>query len=257
MSMSLTMGAGRVAGAYAAETGFEMRRILRMPAFAVPVLLLPLAFYYLLGVMMAPMRAQATGAMSVSDVVVFVSFAVYGVTGPGMFGLGSMLAGERQQGVLVLKRALPMPSGAYVVAKMLAALVFGIGIMLGLALMAMTMGGVEMPPERMLALVVVMALGVMPACAMGLFIAAVFPPAGAYMLSNIVFIAMVQLAGLFYPLPGALAGIRWIWPAYHLQQVGLWTAGAPIAGDPMGHAAVLVVTTLVLGVLGAWRLSKV
>ena len=44
--------------------------------------------------------------------------------GPALFGVGCALAVERDAGFLRLKRALPAPGGAYLIAKMVMGMVF-------------------------------------------------------------------------------------------------------------------------------------
>jgi ABC-2 type transport system permease protein len=245
----------RIVGVYVSETRFECLRILRNPAFAAPVIVVPLAFYLLLGVAMAGLRREG-GAQAISDTAIFISFAVYGALYPGMAIIGTQLATERSQGLLAYKRALPMPAASYVAAKILMALIFGVVVIGHLVVLAVTLGGVPVQPGRLSAVVAVMAAGVAPGCAMGLLIATSFPPAGANAVANTAFIAMVSLAGLFYPLPPALESMRPIWPAYHLQQLGLAAIGAPSQGDPLNHAFVLVAVTAVFSTMAAWRLAK-
>ena len=80
---------------------------------------------------------------------------------------------------------------------------------------------------------------------------------GANAMASTVFIAMVMLAGLFYPLPPSLEAMRPIWPAYHLQQLGLATLGLPSQGAAWVHVLVLVAVTAVFSALAAWRLAGV
>jgi len=60
---------------------------------------------------------------------------------PGLFGFGVPIAIEREQGLMNLKRALPMPANAYMAAKMLTAIVFAAFVGICLALMATFLGG--------------------------------------------------------------------------------------------------------------------
>src|SRR5271169_997196 len=134
---STSMSSGRLRRAYLTETKFECLRALRAPAFAIPFLLLPLVLYVLFGVLLA-------GSMSHGDATVakimFVNWAVFGVMGPGMFGFGMFVAAEREQGLLTLKRALPMPNGASLLAKMVMAMLFAAMVMTTLIAAALVMG---------------------------------------------------------------------------------------------------------------------
>jgi hypothetical protein len=110
-----------VKNAYAVETRYECLRMLRAPGFAIPFLGLPVLRYLLFAVVLfgaAVRNDPAAGAF------LFTGFTVFGVVGPGMFGFGMVLAIEREQGLLRLKRALPSPPAAWLLARMLMAMLF-------------------------------------------------------------------------------------------------------------------------------------
>jgi ABC-2 type transport system permease protein len=245
----------RTVGVYVNEARFECLRIFRSPAFVVAVIVMPLAFYLLLGVALRDLRHQG-GPHALGDAAIFVSFAIYGVLAPGLVVIAMQLATERSLGVLAYKRALPMPPASYIAAKILSAHIFAVIIMALLTALAVTLGGVQVERSRLIVLAGIMALGVAPGCAMGLLIAAAFPPGVANALASTVFITMVMLAGLFYPLPPLLEAMRPIWPAYHLQQLGLAAFGLPSHGDPSVHVLILVAATALFSALAAWRLAR-
>jgi ABC-2 type transport system permease protein len=230
------MSTWRTVAIYVNEARFECLRILRSPAFVVAVIVMPLAFYLLLGVALRGLRHQG-GPHALGDAPIFVSFAIYGVLAPGLVVIAMQLATERSLGVLACKRAFPMPPASYTV-------------------LAVTLGGVEVERSRLIVLAGIMALGVAPGCAIGLFIAAAFPPGVANALASTVFITMVMLAGLFYPLPPSLEAMRAIWPAFHLQQLGLSALGLPSHGDPWVHVLILIAATTLFSALAAWRFAR-
>ena len=64
----------------------------------------------------------ARGAIAKNPAVadyLFSGFSVFAVMGPALFGVGCILAHRARGRLLKLKRALPAPSGAYLLAKML------------------------------------------------------------------------------------------------------------------------------------------
>ena len=63
---------------------------------------------------------------------------------PGLFGFGVGVAIERERGWLALKRVAPMPPGAYLLSKMVMAMLFALIIYLILATMAYTLGDVRL-----------------------------------------------------------------------------------------------------------------
>ena len=112
-SPSHAIPASRIFRAYAMEAKYETLRMLRAPAFAGPFLLLPVVLYLLFAVLLfgAEIGKDPRGAL-----LTFMGFSVLGVMGPGLFGFGISVAMEREQGLLKLKRALPMPAAASLVA---------------------------------------------------------------------------------------------------------------------------------------------
>src|SRR5882672_10747500 len=142
-----TMSSGRVLRAYLVEAKYETVRMLRTPAFALPFLFLPVMFYVIFGVVL--FRSALHGNPQ-AGLFVFAAFAVLGVMGPGLFGFGMVVATEREQGLLTLKRALPMPPAAYLVAKLLMAIMFAV-IVMGTMLVALPLGHLPMSGRQFLA----------------------------------------------------------------------------------------------------------
>ncbi|HEX8895721.1 MAG TPA: hypothetical protein VF783_20515, partial [Terriglobales bacterium] len=107
LSAEFRMPSSQLWRTYWTEAKFEMFRACRAPAFAIPFLGMPIVFYVLVGIFLV-------GSMSHGDSrivpTMFVSWATFGVMGPGMFGFGMFVAAEKEQGLLRLKRALPMPT---------------------------------------------------------------------------------------------------------------------------------------------------
>ena len=118
------MTLGRTLRAYLSDARYESLRLLRTPAFAIPILAMPILFYSFFGVVLAGKAVSGGFANQL-----FVGWTVYGVMGPGLFGFGILVAVERNQGLLTFKRALPMPAGSYLSSKLLMALVFAVVVM--------------------------------------------------------------------------------------------------------------------------------
>src|SRR6185437_11354769 len=201
----------RVLGAYLAEARSECLRYLRAPGFMLPIVLFPTLFYLMFGI--------AMGKSEGPDIARYLlaSYGVFGVMSPGLFGFGASLAIERDGGLLTLKRALPMPPGAYLLGKML---------------MAMAAA----------ALVILLLLGVLPFCAMGMFVGTLIKGQGAPGLLNLIYLPMSFLSGLWIPLPmlpKALQQIAPVWPSYHLDRLALAAVGME-QGAAWPHLLVLL-----------------
>lgn len=236
---------------YWLETRNECLRTLRMPAFALPALLFPLVFYLMFAVML---NRGSAGA----GTYLLATYGVFGVMGAALFGFGVHVAMERSNGLLRLKRALPLPPLAYLAAKTGMALLFGLLISLGLMALAVTLAGVRLVPQQAALLLAINLLGTLPFAALGLYIGTVTTGHSAPAVVNLVFLPMAFLSGLWMPLtmlPKVLAQLAPVWPSYHLSQLTLKVVGQD-AGQPVWlHLGVLALVTAVFTLLARARLA--
>ena len=253
LSRGEAMPTSRVLRAYFMEAKYETVRMLRTPAFAIPFLGLPVLLYLLFGVVIfgAAIRSDPQAGM-----FIFTAFAVFGVIGPGIFGFGMAVATEREQGLLKLKRALPMPPAAYLVAKMLMAMMFA-AIIMATMIAALPLGHLKLAVGQVLAVTAINILGALPFCAIGLFIGTRTTSRSAPAFVNIIYQIMMHVSGLFYPLPKFPRAIAPVWPTYHLQQLVFGGMGGSSRGTAIVHVAFLGGVTLLLTVLSIRRLARV
>lgn len=245
----------RVLGAYLNEVKYESLRMLRSPGFSIPFLVLPVPVYLFFGVMLAaPAVAKNPGVAN----YLFSGFSVFAVMGPALFGVGCVLAIEREAGFLKLKRALPAPGGAHLVAKGAMSMVFAAAAVLTLLVAGSAVGTISLSASQLLVMTVVMTAGALPFAAIGLFIGAHVPANVAPAIANLVFLPMLWLSGLFIPLPKFLERWAVIWPAFHLNQAALGWAGVSEFSflAPGISAAVLAGVTVIFGGLAIRRLAR-
>jgi ABC-2 type transport system permease protein len=253
-SFAAGMPASRVLHAYLTEARFESLRMLRVLGFSLPFLILPVGLYLLFGVVLfgeAVRQDLNTGKF------LFAAFAVFGVMGPGMFGFGATLATEREQGLLTLKRALPAPPGSYLLSKLLMNTLFSLIIMITLLPAARFLGHLPLTFAQGLAVTAITVLGSLPFCAIGLFIGTRASGKAAVAFVNLIYVPMMHISGLFYPLPHFLRTIAPVWPTYHVQQLVFRALSMPSSGNPALHIAVLAALTAVLTALSIRRLARV
>jgi ABC-2 type transport system permease protein len=245
----------RVVDAYLCEMGYELRRVLRTPGFAIPFLLLPVPIYLFFGVILAgPAVAERPSLAN----YLASGWMVYAAMAPALFGVGCALALERDAGLLKLKRALPAPAGAYLGAKMAVGSILGaIGVASVMAAGRLA-GDVSLTAAQLALMGIVLILGTVPFSAIGLFIGAHVPGSTAPAIANLVFLPMLWLSGLFFPLPKFIEPFVVVWPAFHLNQVALGVAGVTeyrfIA--PAISAAVLAGVSVLFGGLAMRRLAR-
>lgn len=254
---------GRVLRAYLMEAKFELLGALRSVGFAVPFIAIPVVIYVLFGVVIIgggsygqPTESNPFGPEIVN--YLFSGFAVVGAIMPGIFS-GCILAVDRDGNLMKLKRALPAPPGATIIAKVLMSMgIAAIAVTL-VAIAALVAGKLTISVSQVLTIWATLIIGVIPFCAIGLFIGTVSSGSAAPAYGNLVFLPMMWLSGLFIPLPDALE--RWvvIWPSFHLNQLALNLAGVEKFSfiSPVLAGGVLIGVTVLFGGLAIHRLARV
>ena len=241
------------------ETRYEFLRLLRNRSFSFSVIGFPIVFYILFGLVMN--RGEHIGSVSVAKYML-AGYAVFGVVGTALFGIGVGLASEFAAGWLDLKRASPMPPAAYLLAKCCSAMVFGIIIVNLLTVLGITVGHVSLTvPEyaRMTGLAIV---GVIPFACMGMAMALLVPFNAAPGVTNMLYLPMSFCGGLWVPimfLPHFLQKAAVLLPTYHLSQLMLSAFGYASAGTAASHwFGLLGFTMVVLGVaaIGVRRIEQ-
>jgi ABC-2 type transport system permease protein len=236
---------------YWLEAKHELLRLLRTPSFVLPTLLFPPLFYVLFGVLLGGKGGGEAARYMLA------TYGVFGIMGAALFGFGVTVAVERERGFLALKRALPMPPGAYLLAKMAMAMVFAAIISLVLALLAVTVAKVSLQPGQWALLF----RSTCSACchsAIGMYIGSLVGGSAAPAVVNLLYLPMSFLSGLWLPLamlPAVFARIAPVWPSYHLGQVALKVVGRDAGGSLAMHLGLLAVMTLTLFVLARARLA--
>lgn len=240
---------------YALEAKYELLKLLRLPAYSLPTIAFPVLFYALFTVTYGGHRVGGVQAAA----YMLATYGTFGVVGAALFGFGVGVAVERGQGWLLLKRASPMPPGAYFAAKCAMSVAFGTIIVALLSALAATLAGLRLPPAEWLGLAAVQVAGALPFCALGLVFGTWCSPSSAPAVVNLVYLPMSLASGLWMPLPFLPAFLRrlapWM-PPYHLAQLALKVVGGD-AGRPVwlhvGALAAVTVASLVLARAGLRR----
>ncbi len=236
----------------------ELIKNIRIPVFAISTIAFPVIFYVLFGVTFGN---QDAGPINVATYML-ATYGAFGVIGSALFSFGVSVAVERAQGWMRLKRASPMPASVTVLAKLATALTFAAAVVTALLLVGLTLGGAQVSLATAASLMGVLLLGAIPFCVIGQALGYALGPNSAPVVLNLIYLPMAFASGLWIPihqLPGFVQAIAPYLPAYHLGQLALWTTGARVAGDPLGHVLALVLTGAVAGVAAvfAYRRSSI
>jgi ABC-2 type transport system permease protein len=209
---------------YINEARFDLLKMLRLPVYSVASIAFPVMFYVLFGVIFGK---QGSGGADVPRYLL-ASYGTFGVIGASLFGFGVGIAMERGQGWLQVKRASPMPPAAYIVAKLFTCMAFSTVIVLVLMLVGVTAGSVHLSLLQAAALFLVLVLGSIPFCALGLAISYFVGPNSAPAIVNLLYLPLSFCSGLWLPvnmLPHFLQRIAPALPPYHLGQLALLVLG--------------------------------
>ncbi len=239
-SMTKRRRFGRI---YLLEAKSELLKTLRLPAFVLPTLLFPLAFYLFFGIIFG---ANKAGAVSVSAYMV-ATYGAFGVIGAALFNFGVNVAVERGQGWMEVKRATPMPPVAYFFGKIATSSVFAATIVLLLFSLAATAGHVHFGAATWALLFAALVAGSLPFCALGLAVGYFAGPNSAPAVLNLIFLPMAFLSGLWIPvgmLPKAIQAIAPWLPPYHLAEIALALIGAGETGSLLVHILALLGFTI-------------
>lgn len=230
--------ANRLFSIFIRETRFEFVRAMRTKAFSLSVIGFPVMFYLLFGLMNR--GAEVHGQVVAKYLV--ASYAAFGLVGAALFGIGVGLAGERSSGWLELKRASPMPPPAYLAAKCVSAVAFGLIIASILCLIGIFAAGVHLSAWEFLGICGMSVIGGVPFACMGLLLAMLLPANSAPGIVNLIYLPMSYCSGLWMPislLPKWIQHAAPMLPTYHLAQLMLRVIGYAQPADALRHVIAL------------------
>jgi ABC-2 type transport system permease protein len=233
---------------YLLEIKYEFLKALRLPAYSLPTLLFPVAFYLFFGVMFG---AKQTGPVTMSAYLI-ATYGAFGVIGAALFGFGVSVAIERGQGWLEVKRTTPMPIAAYFVAKLAMAMLFSAIIVTLLFTTGTFFGGVTLPFTTMLSLFAILVGGSITFAAFGLAIGFFAGPNSAAPIVNLIYLPLAFLSGLWVPiifLPQKVQDLALWLPPYHFSQLALGTIGASRGQSVTLHVSAMVIATIFFTVI--------
>ena len=221
----------------------EVRGHVRAPEFVVPVIVLPVILYLIFG---GPRATEPTPYGSVGTYMM-VGFSIYGVLNVVLFGIGQAIADERGRGYLRLMRTTPLPSWAYLGAKLGLAGVL-VAVIVALIGCIGDATGANVAVGRWLPVVLVLVLGGLAIAPIGFLVGFLARPHGAGAVALLLLFPLSLASGVFMPvdqLPRIVRDVSVVTPTYHLSELARWSAGLPASGSALEHVAVI----------GAWSLA--
>src|SRR5208282_3902808 len=105
---------------YLKEAKYEFLKNLRLRAYSLSVVMFPLMFYVLFGLVL---NSKETIGDTRFTTYLIATYGTFGVMGASLFGTAAGLAAERGLGWLQVKRASPMPPFAYFFGKVMMSII--------------------------------------------------------------------------------------------------------------------------------------
>jgi ABC-2 type transport system permease protein len=250
-----TTASRRVIGAYVEEIRCEALRLVRNPAIAFPITIMPVALYALFALLIA---GEAIDKDPSLGIFMFTAFSIMATSMPALFGIGTTLAMEREMGLLRLKRAQPAPAGSWLVAKIFCGVAFGLMAYLPILAVALGTGKLQLETGAVTAMSLVMIASAIPFCAMGLMVGSLVSGSAAAGYANLIYLPGCYLSGMFFPLPQSMHWQVPIWPQFHVEQLAMHAAGVakyqfiPVQMALAGAAGY----TVLFSAVAIWRLAR-
>lgn len=234
--------------------GLEIRRLLRNKRTLLFSILLPVVFFLIFGLNDAYAN-QSAGHGNVSAFVM-ISMALYGAILATTSG-GAMVSIERAAGWSRQLRLTPLAPVAYVLIKMLTAMVLGLGSVVAVYLVGAITGKPSMPAHLWIITGLCVWVGSLIFAAFGLFMGYLLPTENVMQILSFALVLFAFAGGLFTPLSQMshlFQDIAKFTPLYGLNEL----VHAPLTGDALDWAAVVnVLVWLALFAGGAvWRFRR-
>jgi ABC-2 type transport system permease protein len=210
---------------FLAQTRTEFLRLIRIPAFTITSLALPIMFYAFFGLPHAHEEFMDTSVGLYS----LASFSAYSVLTIVLFSFGASVAAERGTGATRLMRAAPLRPMAYLGGKVVASMGFGAIAMLLLVAFAAVTGGARLSAIMLITLLVRLLLGSIAFTILGFAVGYLSSINSAIGVLNLINLPLSFASGLFVPLPELPPFVQHIapyLPAYHYGQLAWGAVGA-------------------------------
>jgi ABC-2 type transport system permease protein len=235
--------------------GLEIRRLLRNRRTMVFTLVMPPLFFLLFGGVSDAYRQQPAGHGNVSAYLM-ISFAVYGSMIANT-SAGASVAVERALGWSRQLRLTPLNPLAYMVTKVLTAMVVGALSVAIVFTVGAVSGAVRMPTSAWIVSGVVAWICAIVFAALGLFIGYLVPSENVMQLLGPVLALLALMGGIFVPLDVLSHTLRTLasyTPAYGVGKL----ARAALLGDGADLGAILnvVVWTAIFAAGAIWRFRR-
>jgi ABC-2 type transport system permease protein len=194
-------------------TGAEIARIRRNKRYLLFTVGLPVVLYLLF----AKQNATTYGVSFRAEYM--VSMATFGALSSALNSNAIRISQERKDGWIRQLRLTPLPSHAYVVAKVISSMVISIPSITLVMLLGSFYGKVSMPIWEWVVIAVAIWLGTLIFAALAVAIGYRVDPSSAQPVVMMVFMLFTILGGVWFPLGHTLQNIGKLTPTYAVVRI--------------------------------------
>jgi ABC-2 type transport system permease protein len=235
----------------------EVRRLIRNRRTVIIAIVLPVVFFFLFGLNKAYANQPAgPGAHGNVSAFVMISLSLYGAVIATTFS-GAMVSIERSQGWSRQLRLTPLSPVAYIIIKIMTALVLGFCSVAAVNIAGVLANKPSMPTGIWIGTAFAVWIGSLLFAAFGLFLGYLLPAENVMQLLGLILALLSFAGGLFIPVSQFAVGVRDVakWtPLYGLNQL----VHTPLLGNGVDWTWVVnVLAWLLIFSAGAvWRMRK-
>ncbi len=240
---------------------YDQKAFWRNPASLFFTVSLPVIFLLIFATIFGDDTIEVNGDHIKTTTYYVPAIITLAVISAALVSLCFSLVVARENGVLKRGRGTPMPSWVFIAGRVGNAIVVSMIMLVLISLIGRVVYGVEIPFERLPAVLVTLAIGAASFCCLGVALTAVIPSEDAAApITNATVLPLYFLSGVFIPeseIPSGVLAFSSAFPIRHFFQAFFtaWDPKTVGAGFEWGHLAVVAVWGTV-GLLLALRFFR-
>jgi ABC-2 type transport system permease protein len=228
---------------------FDQKTFWRNPASVFFTVLLPVMFLLIFATIFGDETIEELGVKTTTYYV--PAIITLGVVSASCQSLAISLTVDRENGILKRTRGTPLPSWVFIAGRIGNAIVISLLSLAVLSVIGLIVYDVDIPWERLPAVLVALAVGAASFCCLGIALTAAIPSEDAAApITNVALLPLYFLSGVFIPeseIPEGVLQVADLFPIRHFFEA-FFTAWNPLTTGPGFEWGDL-------GVVAAWGLA--
>jgi ABC-2 type transport system permease protein len=226
------------------EFRFDQKTFWRNPASVFFTVMLPVIFLLIFATIFGNDHIEELGGVKTTTYYVpaIITLAVVSAT---MQSLAISLTVDRENGLLKRARGTPLPSRVFIAGRIGNSIVVSVLMLIVLSALGWALYGVEIPWDRLPAVLVTLAVGAATFSCLGIALTAAIPSEDAAApVTNVAVLPLYFLSGVFIPeseIPSGVLHVADVFPIRHFFEAffAAWDPSTVGAGFEWGHLAVV------------------